>query len=463
MRTKFTPEEREFWEGQCKASNSLYNCAMYEFKQRHYEQLEREGAHSTYWKGDELRCSWKLRKITATSHYEIDKLESIKSLEHYRLMQSQSAQQTLRDTQEVVNSFNKLVSLFFEGGLSRPRFPRYRKSGGLFRVTFPVQSLRYKDGFVYPGISNLAKTDLRSVIKLEVPDFVDFNLVREIRIRPSRGDFWVDWVCDDGKDEVIKNPKLDYRAALSIDHGIKFWLCAVTTKGKSFIVEAPQLKAALWEYQEKVKQHKKGRSDFYWNDYLDELTGKHNRRVRDAVNKAARFIINRCLRERLGNLIIGWNKGNKQNINLGKRNNYEVVNMPTARLIKRLSELCPEYGIRFIVTSEEYTSKASFVDQDVLHQYGEKPAEWKPSGRRISRDVYKTSSGKEIHADINAAANILRKVADRVFGSNTFKREAAYSSIRSGALTDPKRYDIFKNLKKGYRENKRPVARLQAA
>ncbi len=137
--------------------------------------------------------------------------------------------------------------------------------------------------------------------------------------------------------------------------------------------------------------------------------------------------------------------------------------MPTARLIKRLSELCPEYGIRLIMTSEEYTSKASFVDRDVLHQYGEKPAEWKPSGRRISRDVYKTKAGKEIHADINAAANILRKVADQVFGRNTFKKEVAYSLIRSGALTDPKRYDIFKNLRKEYRENKRPAACFQTA
>lgn len=463
MRAKFTPEEKEFWELQCKASNSLYNCAMYEFRRRHYEQLDRVGARSTYWKGDDLRCSWKLRKITATSHYEIDKLESIKSLEHYRLMQSQSAQQTLRDAQEVVNSFNKLVNLYFEGEVDRPRFPRYRKSGGLFRVTFPVQSLRYKDGYVYPGISKLVKSDLREEIKLEVPEFVDFNLAREVRIRPSRGDFWVDWVCDDGKEKLVNNPKLDYKGALSIDHGVKFWLSAVTTLGKSFIVEAPQLKTALWEYQRKVKEHYIGKSDFYWDDYLDKLTGKHNRRVRDAVNKAARFLINRCLRDKIGNLIIGWNKGNKQNINLGRKNNYEVVNMPTARLIKRLGELCREYGIRFIVTSEEYTSKASFVDKDELHQYGEKPAEWKPSGRRISRDVYRTKAGKEIHADINAAANILRKVADQVFGRNTFKREAAYSFIRTGALTDPKRYDIFKNLRKGYRKNKRPAACFQTA
>ena len=65
---------------------------------------------------------------------------------------------------------------------------------------------------------------------------------------------------------------------------------------------------------------------------------------------------------------------------MGSQNTYEVVMMPTAKLIKRLGELCDENGIRLHVTSEEYTSKASFIDQDKLYQYGEKPTEWKPSG-----------------------------------------------------------------------------------
>lgn len=36
---------------------------------------------------------------------------------------------------------------------------------------------------------------------------------------------------------------------------------------------------------------------------------KRNLQMRDAINKAARFIINRCLNDRVGNLVIGWNEG----------------------------------------------------------------------------------------------------------------------------------------------------------
>lgn len=86
-----------------------------------------------------------------------------------------------------------------------------------------------------------------------------------------------------------------------------------------------------------------------------------------------------------------------------------------------------------------------------MHQYGEKPKEWKPSGKRISRDEYRTKDGKIIHADLNAAGNILRKVFDQVF-SYKFKGKINLEVIKRGALTRPKRYDIFLNLKKKYRK-----------
>ena len=116
--------------------------------------------------------------------------------------------------------------------------------------------------------------------------------IKQIRIRPNRGELWCDFIIEDGKEEITNNPNLDYSHALSIDHGVKFWLSAVTTKKRSFIVEAPQLKTAIWKYQQKVKQYKQGKSNFHWDEYLDKLTAKYSLQVRDAVNKAARFIIN---------------------------------------------------------------------------------------------------------------------------------------------------------------------------
>ncbi len=52
-----------------------------------------------------------------------------------------------------------------------------------------------------------------------------------------------------------------------------------------------------------------------------------------------------------------------------------------------------------------------FKGGDSLPKYGEKPEGWKTSGKRVKRGLYQSSDGSRINADLNGAANILRKVA----------------------------------------------------
>lgn len=449
IKLKVSNEFGCFLEHQCRQENNLYNNAVYLIRQQHFELLNNDEKLNTYWRGDDYRVGRKLKKVVGINYNKL--WDALKKSSEVALLGANASQQLLRAIDKSIKSYNSLVSLFFEGAVDKPRLISYRKSGGLSALAFESANLRFKDGKVALPVPKASKDEMICDTWIDIPEFVIVEQIKQVRIRPSRGEFWCDFIIDDGKPELEVNPNLDYHHAVAIDHGVKFWLSAVTTKGKSFIVEAPQLKTAIWKYQQKVKQHKQGRSDFYWDDYLDKLTAKYNLQVRNSVNKAARFVINHCLKNGIGNLVIGWNKGNKQNINLGRKNNYEVVNMPTASLIKRLEELSKEYGIKFIVTTEEYTSKASFVDNDELHQYGERPKEWKPSGKRISRDEYRTKDGKIIHADLNAAGNILRKVFDQVF-SHKFKGKINLEIIKRGALTRPKRYDIFLNLKKKYRK-----------
>ncbi|MGK7915048.1 MAG: hypothetical protein AB4038_05795 [Prochloraceae cyanobacterium] len=94
------------------------------------------------------------------------------------------------------------------------------------------------------------------------------------------------------------------------------------------------------------------------------------------------------------------------------------------------------YGIRFVETEESYTSKASFLDGDYLPVYGEKPKNWKPSGRRTKRGLYRVGETRcHINADCNGAANILRKVS-RTLGLDL-------SRLSRGALTRPHRIKLW--------------------
>ena len=78
--------------------------------------------------------------------------------------------------------------------------------------------------------------------------------------------------------------------------------------------------------------------------------------------------------------------------------------------MKKIESMCERYGIQFTRQEESYTSKASFLDHDPIPVYGE-PKENKPifSGRRIFRGLYQTGCSVLINADMNGAANILRK------------------------------------------------------
>ncbi|MBR8840059.1 MAG: transposase, partial [Stigonema ocellatum SAG 48.90 = DSM 106950] len=121
-----------------------------------------------------------------------------------------------------------------------------------------------------------------------------------------------------------------------------------------------------------------------------------------------------CVSEKIGNIVFGWNKGQSQNMEMGRKNNQSFATIPTGKLKERLKQMCVRHGIRFHETEESYTSRSSFFDNDDLHVFGEKPESWKALGKRTKRGQYVTARGFHISADANGACNILRKVASKI-------------------------------------------------
>jgi IS605 OrfB family transposase len=212
-------------------------------------------------------------------------------------------------------------------------------------------------------------------------------------------------------------------------------LTCVSNVETSFIVDGRHVKSLNRWYNKKVADLKENRPQGFWSNRLADLTEQRNRQMRDAVNKAARIVVNHCLTHRIGRVALGWNDGNKTGINLGKKTNQSFVQVPTARLTERIKQLCERYGIEFVETEESYTSQASFLDGDIIPIYGEKPEDWMPSGKRLKRGLYRTANGLLINADCNGAANILRKVA-MTLGLDL-------EQIGRGVLTRPQRIKLW--------------------
>lgn len=113
----------------------------------------------------------------------------------------------------------------------------------------------------------------------------------------------------------------------------------------------------------------------------------------------------------IGTLVVGYNEDFKRNANLGKQNNQNFVQLPLGDLRQSLQYLCERYGIQYVEQEESYTSKSSYLDKDVLPVYkAEQPYTGAFSGKRIYRGLYKAADGTTINADVNGAANILRKL-----------------------------------------------------
>ena len=99
----------------------------------------------------------------------------------------------------------------------------------------------------------------------------------------------------------------------------------------------------------------------------------------------------------------------------GKKINQQFTQIPFGALRRQLENLCSRYGMSYIEQEESYTSKASFLDLDEIPIYdAETPYTGTFSGKRIKRGLYRSKSGRLINADVNGAANILRKSKQKV-------------------------------------------------
>ena len=106
---------------------------------------------------------------------------------------------------------------------------------------------------------------------------------------------------------------------------------------------------------------------------------------------------------------IGHNDGWKQEVNIGKRNNQNFVSIPHSQLIWMLEYKAKEVGINVETHNESHTSKCSFLDNEDICHHDEY------MGKRKKRGLFVSSVGCMLNADINGAANILRRGLNKTF------------------------------------------------
>ena len=331
---------------------------------------------------------------------------------NYKLLNSNMAQQILKEVDGSFKSFFGLLKLAKKGRYNYRdiRLPGYLPKDGY--ATLVIGFVRLKGNKLILPYSNAFRKDHKPVT-ITIPPVLLNKKVKEIRIIPRSNARFFEIQYTYEADCIQRN--LNQNKALALDFGVNNLVTAVSSEGKSFIIDGKRLKSInQWYNKENARlqsvKDRQGLDCRHMTNRQKALLRNRNNRVNDYISKAARMIVDYCIMNDIGVLVVGYNETFQRYCNLGKSNNQNFLSIPYGRLREKLAYLCELNGILFVKQEESYTSKASFFDRDEIPVYNcDNPQTYVFSGKRIHRGLYVTSGGMIINADVNGSLNILRK------------------------------------------------------
>lgn len=329
----------------------------------------------------------------------------IKNHESYNYLPTKVSCQTLKLLDQNFKSFFALLKK--KNKDKKVNIPKYLDKGkGRFTVKYPKQALSIKE-FKSTGKIALSKSNIKITTKIK-----DFEKIQEVRIISKNGYYILEVVY---KIDVIQK-KADNNRYAGIDLGLGN-LATVSSNAKDFIpfiINGGPLKSINQFYNkeksrlqnELEKKQKKKKSK-----KITKLTNKRIFKIKDYLHKASRLLVNHLVSNNITKIVIGKNINWKQDINLGKVNNQNFVQIPYNDFLNMVKYKCELLGMEVFLREESYTSKCSFFDNEEIKKHKTY------LGKRIKRGLFKTKNGSLVNADLNGSYNILKKEIPKAFAN----------------------------------------------
>lgn len=314
----------------------------------------------------------------------------------YRALPTRVSNATLQLVDKTMKSFFALLKAKKKGSYDKPvHLPHYLDKNGRQVVFYTKTGLSFKK----KGFIRLSKTNIY------IPTNRTKSEVRFVRLVPKGNHY----IVEIGYKVSYQSSSKEMKNIVSIDLGINNLMAVGSNTIKPFLVSGRPVKSINQFYNKKIaKQQSKLRKGVYTSDYIQNLWRRRNDKITDYFHKVTTKFVSHLVSNKIDTLIIGENKGWKQDINCGHVMNQKFCQIPFDKLKQMLKYKAELRGIQVIFTEESYTSKASFLDKDDIPKFDGKH-HYKFSGRRIKRGLYKTKLGHFINADLNGALNILKK------------------------------------------------------
>lgn len=329
--------------------------------------------------------------------------------ENYGYMICDMADQTINHVKRDFHSYYGARKSLAVDDKDKVRLPKYLGKEEIWSFFVAGRSARLKEDGIHIGLTKLFRDtyDVKQkelVLPIRLP--MDDKDIAQLEAKPRFGGKFYDITAIYRKEkEECKQQQKKAMRIMAGDIGVDNLLSLVTYPDyDAFIVKGSAVKAANQWYNKRMaeiqsiydSQRIKGGSA------LVNLVVKREDFIDNEFGNIARKLVDYAEEHRITHIVIGWNKGIKQEINIGKVNNQKFVAIPYQKLFQKIRSAAEAAGIVFETIGESHTSKCSAIDREEICHHETY------MGKRIKRGLFRTAEGHLINADINGAANILR-------------------------------------------------------
>jgi len=347
-----------------------------------------------------------------------DLFHQIKTEQCYLELSSDTAQQILR-------RLNSNYTGFFNANkknIQSARPPRFLPKDGFITFEFIPRQIKVEFKETRLSLGKRGKNSMGQRF-LYIPHFNLPGKLKIIRIIPKLDAeyFEVDYVYE--FEEKIINQKR--QNLLSIDLGLDNFASLVTSNETALFVEGRGLKSYNRWYNKKLANIQ-SRIDLYRSRKLlrrkKRLIMERNAVMSNFMSHAVNLIIKICLDENIDCVIVGDWGDMKRGLPMFRRTGQLFQQIPYKKFKNRLKSKCELLGIEYIDQEESYTS-ITCSGCGLIRK-----------ANRVHRGLYRCRyCGLQLNADINAAINIMRKVAPK-----------SLTQWCSGDIISPERVQVAK-------------------
>ncbi len=370
----------------CHLAKNLYNLANYHYRQFFFNLEE------------------------FITYYDLQAI--LKKHSCYTALPAQTSQQILKVVMQnwkgywkALKQYKQIPSKF----LGRPKFPKYKSKNGESIAIFTNQNTRLKHG-----------NEIHFPKRVKLPPIKTRILhYNQIRIIPQGNGYMMEIIYYRNELDLQLN-KSNY---IGIDLGLNNLVTIVNNIGLTPIIIKGSIAKSQNQFYNKINSFLQSMKDQQAYEFQTKkqhrILRKRNNQIHNFFHHVSKWIIGYCIHNNIGNIVIGYNRGWKQNIRLGKQNNQKFVQIPFAKLIQQIEYKGNLVGINVICHEESYTSKCSFLDNEPIKKHskysGKRIRSITIRGKKVKCNLFKRQNGKLVNGDVNGALNILKKAVPNVF------------------------------------------------